>query len=201
MSYSTYWSSILKDQQRQHAIEPAMAVLELCQGDVGRLVWTPHISGHVDAIPFLVNFRISGQCFWQWFLRVIRAADARTRFLGTAAAPLVLGKAVVPVDQDCALWRELHETDAQGLEGNLKAFGEVAQDVQVNAPVGNRVAQQVAGDQQVAGEVVRFALNIAHAVSAGINAFLVTAETGPLAAVQHEVAQLMGNRESLALCR
>lgn len=133
---------------------------ELDQCDVGRFIWTPHIGGHVDAIPLLCNVRVGSQRFLQRFLRVIRAPNARPCFLGTAAAPLILGKAVVPVDQDWALLRrELHESDAQGLEGNLKAFGEVAQDVQVNAPVGNRVAQQVAGDQQVAGKVVRFALN------------------------------------------
>jgi hypothetical protein len=71
--------------------------------------------------------------------------------------------------------------------------------VQINAPVGNRVAQQVAGDQQVAGKVICLALDVAQEVCTGEDAFFVTAEAGPLATVQDEVAKFMGDSETLTL--
>ena len=60
------------------------------------------------------------------------------------------------------------------------------------------VAQQIAGHQQVTGEVIGFTLDGADGVDAGVDAFLVAVEALLLAAMQDEVAQLVGDGETAA---
>ena len=142
---------------------------------------------------------VGGQRARHGFRRLAVAPDARSRLDGAAAAPFVLHVAVVPIDEDRALRGEFDEADAQRLERNLKPLGDSAENAQIDVLVRYPVTQQIAGHQQVAGEVIGFTLDDADGVDAGIDTFLVAVEALLLTAMQDEMTQLVGDGEATAL--
>ena len=61
----------------------------------------------------------------------------------------------------------LDEPDAQRLEGHLECLRQIAQHLEVDAAVGDGVAQHVAGHQDVAGEFVGFPFDDGGGVETG----------------------------------
>jgi len=176
----------------------AVAVLELAQLHVRRFLRAPDRCRHFLAVPLLLDPCIGSEGAGRRLRRIAIAADACARLDGTATAPLVLCEPIVPIDQDRPLGRELDEADTQRLERDLETLGDGTQDVQVDPLIGDPIAQQIAGHQQVAREVIGLALDGADVVGAGVDARLVTTEVQPLAAMQDEVAQFMSDGEALA---
>ena len=71
-----------------------------------------------------------------------------------AAGPLVLQEAMVPIHKDCALLGKLDQADAHGLQRHAELFGQLAEQVNVDALAVDSVPQHIAGHQQIARKVV-----------------------------------------------
>src|SRR6218665_1955442 len=187
-----------EQEQREDTVTRTVGVLELPEFYVLRFFRAPDRSGHLDAISLLLDTGVGGQRTGRWFHRIAIVPDTRPRFDGAAtAAPFVLDVTVVPVDEDGALRRELDVTDAQRLQRDLKTLGDVAEDAEVDALAGNPRAPQIAGHQQVAGEVICLPFDAAEPVDVGGGPLLVAVEALLPAAMQDEVAQLVGDGEAL----
>lgn len=85
-------------------------------------------------------------------------------------------EAVIPIDQNGPLRRDLDETNVQCLKRDLASLNDGTKYMKVDPQIGDPVAQQITRNQKLTCEAIRFLPNRLHVIDDRVHVSLVAAE-------------------------
>lgn len=98
------------------------------------------------------------------------------RYNGTATVQLALLEAVIPINQNGPLRRDLGETNVQCLKRDLESLNDGTKYMKVDPLIADSVAQRITRNQKLTCEAIRLLPNRLHVIDDRVHVLLVSAE-------------------------